>query len=97
MIEIVKKPMASILPSDLYLMPQFTISGLDAYLINQEIADSSSSVRGFIVENDDKQVTVKAIDRYLLPFKDQYLYFVKDSYTYDKTTQAFINAEKILS
>lgn len=97
MIEIVKKPMASILPSDLYLMPQFTISGLDAYLINQEIADSSSSVRGFIVENDDKQVTVKAIDRYLLPFKDQYLYFVKDSYTYDKTTQAFINAEKILA
>lgn len=96
-VKITKRHPFNTLSSSNYLMPQFTLLGQNAFLINAEISMLSDEVRGFIVEEDDQQVIIKAVDRYMLPFKDQYIYYIKQTFTYDKKQNAFVNAEKILA
>lgn len=96
-VKIVKRHPFNVLSSSNYLMPQFTLLGQNAFLINAEISMLSDEVRGFIVEEDEQQVIIKAVDRYMLPFKDQYIYYIKQIFTYDKGQNAFVNAEKILA
>lgn len=96
-VKIVKRHQFNTLSSSNYLMPQFTLLGQNAFLINAEISMLSDEVRGFIVEEDEQQVIIKAVDRYMLPFKDQYIYYIKQTFTYDKGQKTFVNAEKILA
>lgn len=67
-------------------MPQFNLSGYSAYLINHQIQMMRGTINGYIIDEDEAKIEVKAIRRDLKGYDNgsEFVYYPAAVFIYDK-------------
>ena len=74
-------------------MPQFNLSGYSAYLINHRIQMMRGTINGYIIDEDETKIEVKAIRRDLKGYDNgsEFIYYPAAVFIYDKANGQLTN------